>query len=127
MESSFLDLSLRHSVMSILEGTHYIFEAAESKMDEARQLYREAEEACKAVNNLISVLNEHQLSKEAKVIQGLIKKLDFVLERRGDELSVATDKYLEMEAYLRNVISQIISEIGKCSYGPIIQKGSIKV
>lgn len=119
MESTFMDLSLRHSDMSILTSVHYMFEASERKMEQSRQLYRQAEEAWKAVNNLTVALNEHGILREAKSIQGLIKTLDLVLGKRGEELSSVTDEYISMEEYLRSLTSQVISEIGKGSYGPI--------
>jgi hypothetical protein len=111
--------------MAILENAQYMFEASESKMEQARQLYRHAEEACKAVNNLTDALNEYELSKEAKSAQGLMKKLNFVLEKRGAELSTATDKYLEMKEYLQEYTCQIVSEIGSGYYGPIAQNANI--
>lgn len=127
MESSFVDLSFRHSDMSILTSVHYMFEAAENKMEQSRRLRRHAEEACKAINNLTAALDEYGISKEARLMQSLIKKLDFVLEKRSEELSRVTDNYLSMEKYLRNLTSQVISEIGKGSYGPVIQNGSISI
>ncbi|RYE72094.1 MAG: hypothetical protein EOO81_04275 [Oxalobacteraceae bacterium] len=127
MESSFMDLSLRHSAMSILEGIQYMFEASENKMEQGRQLCRQAEEAYKAVESLTAVLNQRELWKEAKSMQGVMKKLDFVLEKRGEELSAATDKYLDMKKYLQEYTCQIISEVGSGYYGPIPQDGSIKV
>ncbi len=127
MESSFMDLSLRHSAMAILEGAQYKFEASENKMEKARQLCRQAEEACKAVESLTAALNQRELWKEAKLMHGVMKKLDFVLEKRGEELSTATDKYLDMKKYLQEYTCQIISEVGSGYYGPIPKNGSVKV
>lgn len=121
MSSSCVDASVRHSAMTILESIHYMFEAAENNMEQARQLYRHAEEACKAVNGLTAALNQRELSKEAKLLQAVIKKLDFVLEKRGDELSTATDKYLDMKEYLLKYTCQIVAEVGSGYYGPIKQ------
>lgn len=119
-----MDASARNSAMSILDITHCGFEAAENKMEQARQLYRKAEEAQKAVENLSAALSRHELSKEAKLMQGLIKKLDFVLEKRGEELSIVTDSYLDMKKYLLKYTCQIILEIGSGYYGPLAQDGS---
>ena len=120
-----MDASVRNSAMSILECTHHMFEAAENKMEHARQLYRKAEEAQKAVNCLAEALSQHRISKEAKLMQGLIKKLDFVLEKRGEELSIVTDSYLDMKKYLLKYTCQVISEVGSGYYGPIARDGSI--
>lgn len=125
MGSSCVDASVRHSAMTILESIHYMFEAAEIKMEHARQLCRYAEDACKSVNGLASALNQNELSKETRLLQGVIEKLEQVLEKRREELSTATDAYLDMKDYLLNMTCQIISEVGKGSYGPITQDGSI--
>jgi hypothetical protein len=122
-----MDTSVRNSAMAILEGTHYMFEAAENRMEQARQLCRHAEEACKAVNSLTAALNQKELLKEAKLMQGLMKKLDFVLEKRGEELSKTTDNYLDMKEHLLKYSCQIISEVGSGHYGPIARDGSINV
>lgn len=121
-----MDASLRNSAMSILEGTHYMFEAAELKMEHARQLYRHAEEACKSVNDLASALNQQKLSKEAKLMQGVIKKLEMVVEKRGEELSTASESYLDMKDYLLRMTCQVISEVGNGSYGPIPKTRKVK-
>lgn len=127
MGSSCVDASVRHSAMTILESIHYMFEASENKMERARQLCRQAEEACKAVESLTAALNQRELWKEAKLMHGVMKKLDFVLEKRGEELSTATDKYLDMKKYLQEYTCQIISEVGSGYYGPIPKNGSVKV
>lgn len=120
MDSSFVDLSFRHSDMSILTNVHSMFEAAENEMEQSRKIYRQAEEACKAVADLAAALKKFGISKELKSLQGVIKKLDSILEKRGEDLSGVTDKYLNLEKYLCNLTSQVISEIGKGSYGQII-------
>lgn len=91
--------------MAMLAVTQHTLELSEVRMEKSRQLCRQVEDARKAANDLLATLENYGLFKEVKLMNGVSKKLDQVLKKRGDALSADTDWYLVMEEHLRILLT----------------------
>jgi len=107
-----MDASLQNSVTTNLESTHYALELVENQMERARELFRRAEEASKAVNHLAVGLNQREHSEEADSMQILTETLDLVVKKRSEELSNVTDSYLSMREHVMRLTCQIVLKTG---------------
>lgn len=121
-----METSSRNSEMAMLAVTQHDLELAEIKMEKSRKICQQAEDAYKAANDLSAILNNNGPVKEAKLMQGALKKIGQVLERRRDALSAAADSYLGIEKHLCNLASIIILEIGKNSYNLVDKKINVE-